>query len=171
MDSGSQRSWRKHANLGIRELFQRWKERDHSFPEVTKKYKGCSWDPKKRVSWENDRGCFYCHSRVCYGNGAVSGEAPCLCQRGTKTSWCFTIQLSCVRWESEPNGVKPYIQTTIDSDFSTKLHNILNEPFNPAQPTLYGCGISPHRRELKRKVYKIILPSKRIRYKLFLKIA
>lgn len=30
--------------------------------------------------------------------------------------------------------VKPYTQTTIDSDFSTKLHNILNEQFNPEQP-------------------------------------
>ena len=30
--------------------------------------------------------------------------------------------------------VKPYIQTTIDSDFSSKLHNILNEQFNPDQP-------------------------------------
>lgn len=30
--------------------------------------------------------------------------------------------------------VKPYVQTTIDSDFSSKLHNILNEQFNPAQP-------------------------------------
>lgn len=30
--------------------------------------------------------------------------------------------------------VKPYIQTTIDSDFSSKLHNILNEQFNPIQP-------------------------------------
>ena len=30
--------------------------------------------------------------------------------------------------------VTPYVQTTIDSDFSSKLHNILNEQFNPAQP-------------------------------------
>ena len=30
--------------------------------------------------------------------------------------------------------VKPYVQTTIDSDFSSKLHNTLNEQFNPAQP-------------------------------------
>lgn len=30
--------------------------------------------------------------------------------------------------------VKPYIQTTIDSDFGTKLQNILDEQFNPDQP-------------------------------------
>ena len=30
--------------------------------------------------------------------------------------------------------VKPYIQTTVNSDFSTELHNILNEQFNPDQP-------------------------------------
>ena len=30
--------------------------------------------------------------------------------------------------------VKPYTQTTIDSDFSKELHNILNEQFNPEQP-------------------------------------
>ena len=29
---------------------------------------------------------------------------------------------------------KPYIQTTIDSDFSLRSHNILNEQFNPDQP-------------------------------------
>ena len=34
----------------------------------------------------------------------------------------------------KPSGVKPYIQTTIDSDFSSKLHNILNKQFNPDQP-------------------------------------
>lgn len=30
--------------------------------------------------------------------------------------------------------VKPYVQTTIDSDFSQKLKNILNEEFNPEHP-------------------------------------
>lgn len=30
--------------------------------------------------------------------------------------------------------VKPYVQTTIDSDFSENLKNILNEEFNPASP-------------------------------------
>ena len=30
--------------------------------------------------------------------------------------------------------VKPYTQTTIDSDFSKELHNILQEQFNPEQP-------------------------------------
>ena len=48
------------------------------------------------------------------GNGA--GESPGR-QMGIKAQW-----------------VKPYVQTTIDSDFSSKLHNILNEQFNPAQP-------------------------------------
>lgn len=30
--------------------------------------------------------------------------------------------------------VKPYVQTTIDSDFSEQLKNILNEEFNPSEP-------------------------------------
>lgn len=36
--------------------------------------------------------------------------------------------------------VKPYIQTTIDSDFSQKLKNILNEEFNPAHPDAVWCS-------------------------------
>ena len=36
--------------------------------------------------------------------------------------------------------VKPYIQTTIDSDFNQKLKNILNEEFNPAQPDSVWCS-------------------------------
>lgn len=30
--------------------------------------------------------------------------------------------------------IKPYVQTTIDSDFSQKLKNILDEQFNPEHP-------------------------------------
>lgn len=51
---------------------------------------------KPSVSWENDRGCLYCHNGVYRGNGAASGETPYLCQRGTETSWCFTIRLPCM---------------------------------------------------------------------------
>lgn len=36
--------------------------------------------------------------------------------------------------------MKPYIQTTIDSDFSQKLKNILNEEFNPAHPDAVWCS-------------------------------
>ena len=36
--------------------------------------------------------------------------------------------------------MKPYIQTTIDSDFSQKLKNILNEDFNPAHPDAAWCS-------------------------------
>ncbi|MFR2724574.1 IS3 family transposase, partial [Sellimonas intestinalis] len=36
--------------------------------------------------------------------------------------------------------VKPYIQTTKDSDFSQKLKNILNEEFNPAHPDAVWCS-------------------------------
>ena len=36
--------------------------------------------------------------------------------------------------------VKPYIQTTIDSDFSQELENILNEEFNPTQPDAVWCS-------------------------------
>lgn len=36
--------------------------------------------------------------------------------------------------------VKPYIQTTIDSDFSKKLKNILDEQFNPAHPDAVWCS-------------------------------
>ena len=48
---------------------------------------------KPSVSCKNDSSCLYCHSGVYHGNGAASGEAPRLCQRGTETSWCFTIRL------------------------------------------------------------------------------
>ena len=36
--------------------------------------------------------------------------------------------------------VKPYVQTTIDSDFSQKLKNILNEEFNPEHPDAVWCS-------------------------------
>ena len=36
--------------------------------------------------------------------------------------------------------VKPYIQTTIDFDFSQKLKNILNEEFNPERPDAVWCS-------------------------------
>jgi len=35
--------------------------------------------------------------------------------------------------------VKPWIATTIDSDFSKELHNILNEQFNPDRPNAVWC--------------------------------
>ena len=36
--------------------------------------------------------------------------------------------------------VKPYTVTTIDSDFSVELKNILNEEFNPAEPNAVWCS-------------------------------
>jgi len=36
--------------------------------------------------------------------------------------------------------VKPYTVTTIDSDFSIELTNILNEEFNPAEPNAVWCS-------------------------------
>lgn len=36
--------------------------------------------------------------------------------------------------------VKPYTITTIDSDFSIELKNILNEEFNPAEPNAVWCS-------------------------------
>lgn len=36
--------------------------------------------------------------------------------------------------------VKPYTQTTIDSDLSQKLQNILNEEFNPEHPDAVWCS-------------------------------
>ena len=36
--------------------------------------------------------------------------------------------------------VKPYIQTTIDSDFSQKLKNILDEEFSPTHPDAVWCS-------------------------------
>lgn len=35
--------------------------------------------------------------------------------------------------------VKPWTATTRDSDFSKKLHNILNEQFNPDRPNAVWC--------------------------------
>lgn len=43
-------------------------------------------------------------------------------QMGIKAQWC-----------------KPWIATTTDSDFSSELHNILDEEFNPAQPNAVWC--------------------------------
>ncbi len=48
---------------------------------------------------------------------AVKTVANYMRQMGIKAQW-----------------IKPYTQTTIDSDFSKELHNILNEQFNPEQP-------------------------------------
>ena len=36
--------------------------------------------------------------------------------------------------------IKPYTVTTIDSDFSTELKNILNEEFNPVEPNAIWCS-------------------------------
>jgi len=36
--------------------------------------------------------------------------------------------------------VKPWIATTVDSDFSKELHNILNEQFNPERPNAVWCS-------------------------------
>ena len=36
--------------------------------------------------------------------------------------------------------VKPWIATTLDSDFSTELHNILDEQFNPDRPNAVWCS-------------------------------
>ncbi len=49
--------------------------------------------------------------------------------------------------------VKPYIQTTIDSDFSQKLKNILNEEFNPAQPDAVWCSVLTYIWTLEGFVY------------------
>ena len=48
---------------------------------------------------------------------AVKTVANYMRQMGIKAQW-----------------IKPYTQTTIDSDFSKELRNILNEQFNPEQP-------------------------------------
>ena len=36
--------------------------------------------------------------------------------------------------------VKPYVQTTVDSNFSEELQNILDEQFNPEQPNAVWCS-------------------------------
>jgi transposase InsO family protein len=36
--------------------------------------------------------------------------------------------------------IKPYVQTTVDSNFSEELHNILDEQFNPEQPNAVWCS-------------------------------
>ena len=35
--------------------------------------------------------------------------------------------------------IKPYVKTTFDSDFSTKLHNILKRDFSPSKPNEAWC--------------------------------
>ncbi len=57
---------------------------------------------------------------------AVKAVANYMRQMGIKAQW-----------------VKPYIHTTVNSDFSTELHNILNEQFNPNQPdAVWGSDIT-----------------------------
>lgn len=36
--------------------------------------------------------------------------------------------------------IKPYTQTTVNSDFSSSLKNILNEQFNPEKPNAVWCS-------------------------------
>ncbi len=64
--------------------------------------------------------------------------------------------------------VKPYIQTTIDSDFSQDRKNILNEEFNPAHPDAVWCSDITYIWTFEGFVYLIPVLWIYIRGKLFL---
>lgn len=49
--------------------------------------------------------------------------------------------------------IKPYTVTTIDSDFSSKLKNILEEDFNPPAPDSAWCSDITYIWTLKGFVY------------------
>ena len=53
--------------------------------------------------------------------------------------------------------VKPYTVTTIDSDFSNELENILNEQFNPEEPNAVWCSDITYIWTLKGFVYLICI--------------
>lgn len=106
-------------HLGVsRSGYNAWKKRD---PSATEKHRG-EIKQKIRKIYEDSHQNYGAPkiTRELWKNGekiAVKTVANYMRQMGIKAQW-----------------VKPYIQTTIDSDFSSKLHNILNEQFNPDQP-------------------------------------
>ena len=53
--------------------------------------------------------------------------------------------------------VKPYTVTTIDSDFSNELENILNEQFNPEEPNAVWCSDITYIWTLEGFVYLICI--------------
>ena len=106
-------------HLGVsRSGYNAWKKRD---PSATEKHRG-EIKQKIRKIYEDSHQNYGAPkiTRELWKNGekiAVKTVANYMRQMGIKAQW-----------------VKPYIQTTIDSDFSSKLHNILNKQFNPDQP-------------------------------------
>lgn len=51
---------------------------------------------KQSVSWENDTEHLYCCIQIYSRNTAAFWETPCLCQRDTAASGCFTFRLLCM---------------------------------------------------------------------------
>lgn len=106
-------------HLGVsRSGYNAWKKR---VPSATEKHRG-EIKQKIRKIYEDSHQNYGAPkiTRELWKTGekiAVKTVANYMRQMGIKAQW-----------------VKPYVQTTIDSDFSSKLHNILNEQFNPAQP-------------------------------------
>ena len=106
-------------HLGVsRSGYNVWKKR---VPSATEKHRG-EIKQKIRKIYEDSHQNYGAPkiTRELWKTGekiAVKTVANYMRQMGIKAQW-----------------VKPYVQTTIDSDFSSKLHNILNEQFNPAQP-------------------------------------
>lgn len=106
-------------HLGVsRSGYNAWKKR---VPSATERHRG-EIKQKIRKIYEDSHQNYGAPkiTRELWKTGekiAVKTVANYMRQMGIKAQW-----------------VKPYVQTTIDSDFSSKLHNILNEQFNPAQP-------------------------------------
>ena len=105
-------------HLGVsRSGYNAWKKR---VPSATEKHRG---EIKQKIRK------IYEDSHQNYGAPKITREL-CENRRKNRSENCDELHAS---EGIKAQWVKPYVQTPIDSDFSSKLHNILNEQFNPAR--------------------------------------
>ena len=107
----------KHLGV-LRSGYNAWKKRD---PSATEEHRG---EIKQKIRK------IYEDSHQNYGAPKITME---LWKNGEKIA-VETVANYMRQMGIKAQCIKPYIQTTIDSDFSSRLHNILNEQFNPDQP-------------------------------------
>lgn len=106
-------------HLGVSQsVYNAWKKRGHSATE------------KHRVEIKEKIRKIYEDSHQNYGAPKITRE---LWENGEKIA-VKTVANYMRQMGIKAQWVKPYIQTSLDSDFSSKLHNILNEQFNSDQP-------------------------------------
>ena len=78
----------------------------------------------------------YDESHQNYGSPKIT---KLLCKDGVNISE-KTVENYMREMRIKAQYIKPYTVTTIDSDFSTELKNILNEEFNPIEPNAVWCS-------------------------------